>query len=159
MLPDVVTPFIVALTQAIAVNGFPHVRKLDGEGHEVPRLWDLFRTVLADNRSLLDCTVVIFIFREGGQTLERAVGKHLENRPFGFEFTDCPKECRGQFRLATSSRDSKVRMACTKCKWQSKWVAVDSNKHFHLLHPSAPKIFWHTFPATHSAANLFIDAE
>lgn len=162
-LPAAVAPFVAALTSEMAKHGFPHVRKRDqvGDQHfEVPRLWDAFRNVLIDHRSVLDSTTVVFIFRDGAKTRQRVVSKHVElYRPFGYSFEGCPKGCKAQFHLMTVSRHNKLRMTCVICKWKSGLVPFESNEHFRVLHPSAPTVFWHEFPATHGAANLFINAK
>ncbi|KAM6491894.1 hypothetical protein JOM56_012532 [Amanita muscaria] len=159
-LPDVVSPFVVALTLKLATQGFPSVKKQDIVGNQrldVPRLWDAFRTLLTDHCSVLDYTTIVFIFRDGEQTLQRMVSKHQESRPFGFDFQDCPNSCQGQFPLKVTTQSSKCHLTCLNCSWRSHWVSLESNWYFHELHPSAPRLFWHEFPASHSTANLFVD--
>ncbi|KAM6491895.1 hypothetical protein JOM56_012533 [Amanita muscaria] len=162
-LPAAVAPFMVALTSEMAKHGFPHVRKRDQVGTQlfkVPRLWDAFRNILINNQSVLDSTTVVFIFRDGAKRLHRMVSLHVEvYRPFGFSFEGCPNNCRAQFHLRTVSRHNKLRMNCVVCQWRSNLVPFESNEHFRVLHTSTPFVFWHEFPATHSAANLFINAK
>ncbi|KAF9235310.1 hypothetical protein BU15DRAFT_64976 [Melanogaster broomeanus] len=100
--------------------------------NKVGGIWELVCDVIGNNWMLLKCNSVIVVFKERGdrsQIVSREIGLHnLPWRLWGVEFRACGTVgCNPHpENLKLSSKDTKYRVMCTECHWQSPWVKTEA---------------------------------
>jgi len=153
-LPNKVQPFISALSVSFAVGGVQKSRCTFGVRRSI---WELITRTLELSPGVLDTTVLVVLFREGENIYERAIAKHMASRPFGFQWKNCPNNCRGQFNIKPKTKtNGRVSLQCTLCRWKSRKISYwAGNDHFHQMNGNMPAIFWYEFPPQPSLQNMF----
>lgn len=128
---------------------------------KVAGIWDTVSQAVGQDRTLLQATNAVLIYRERGgeQTLSRRIGVHYPPlRPWGFQFKGCgTEECRPQTsKLLIRNSHGKVQIHCQRCLWKSAAVGENDVKgHFFSLGGKTPNVYWHNFPASQELKEIF----
>jgi hypothetical protein len=126
-------------------------------------IWETIVRVIGHDLLFLEVNTAVVIFRERGSknVFCRKVGKHSPPmRPWGMQFRACgtPNCIRRPLDFFVQNDNYEVRMTCRFCGWRSEWVKEqDWKTSVFKLDRTLPNVFWHSYPASQSLQNLFVE--
>lgn len=129
--------------------------------NKTKNIWGAVSQAVGQDRTLLQATNVVLIYRERGSelTAARRIGAHFPPlRPWGFQFKECGTEgCKPQANeLVVKNSHGKIQLLCQRCLWKSALVGEsDVRDHFVSLGGETPNVYWHGFPASQELKRIF----